>query len=72
MYVAISDLWSTVAVGAFKVVVELDVKRRDNDKKISVLFLEMKDMMSVLLEYVQPRQLLAIPSCSLVDVDCAP
>ncbi|EIW63446.1 uncharacterized protein TRAVEDRAFT_112584, partial [Trametes versicolor FP-101664 SS1] len=39
-----------VAVGAFKVVVELDVKRRDNDKKISVLFLEMKDMMSVLLE----------------------
>ncbi|KAH9858589.1 hypothetical protein C2E23DRAFT_717063, partial [Lenzites betulinus] len=39
-----------VAVGAFKVVVELDLKRRDNDKKISVLFLEMKDMMAVLLE----------------------
>ncbi|KAI0360921.1 hypothetical protein OH77DRAFT_1418971 [Trametes cingulata] len=39
-----------VAVGAFKVVVELDLKRRDNDKKINVLFLEMKDMMEVLLE----------------------
>lgn len=57
MYVSISDLGNAVAVGAFKVVVELDVKRRDNDKKISVLFLEMKDMMSVLLEYVRPLRL---------------
>ncbi|KAH9942449.1 uncharacterized protein BXZ73DRAFT_88023 [Epithele typhae] len=39
-----------VAVGAFKVVVNLDLKRRDNDKKVDVLFSEMKDMMEVLLQ----------------------
>lgn len=45
-----------VAVGAFKVVIELEVKRRDNDKKVNLLFLEMKNMMSALLEYVpRPR-----------------
>ncbi|KAI0666572.1 hypothetical protein C8Q78DRAFT_434848 [Trametes maxima] len=38
-----------VAVGAFRVVVELDVKRRDNEKKITILFVAMKDMMEVLL-----------------------
>ena len=40
-----------VAVGAFKVVIELEVKRRDNDKKVNLLFLEMKNMMSALLQY---------------------
>ena len=40
-----------VAVGAFKVVVELDLKRRDNEKKITLLFVEMKDMMEVLIQY---------------------
>ncbi|KAI0644519.1 hypothetical protein C8Q79DRAFT_1011558 [Trametes meyenii] len=39
-----------VAVGAFRVVVELDVKRRDNEKKITILFVAMKDMMEVLLQ----------------------
>ncbi|KAI0766852.1 hypothetical protein BD413DRAFT_141493 [Trametes elegans] len=39
-----------IAVGAFKVVVELDLKRRDNDKKIAALFLEMKNMMEALLQ----------------------
>ncbi|OBZ66087.1 hypothetical protein A0H81_13974 [Grifola frondosa] len=39
-----------VAVGAFKVVVELDTKRRDNDKKIAVLFMEMKYMMTALTQ----------------------
>ncbi|KAI9068344.1 hypothetical protein FKP32DRAFT_1587743 [Trametes sanguinea] len=39
-----------VAVGAFKVVVELDLKRRDNDKKIASLFLQMKNMMGALLQ----------------------
>ncbi|KAI0653999.1 hypothetical protein C8Q70DRAFT_550081 [Cubamyces menziesii] len=39
-----------VAVGAFKVVVELEIKRHDNDKKINLLFLEMRNMMSVLLQ----------------------
>ena len=42
----------TVAVGAFRVVVELDMKRRDNDKKIGVLFVEMRDMMEALLQCV--------------------
>lgn len=42
-----------VAVGAFKVVIELEVKRRDNDKKVNLLFLEMRDMMATLLQYVQ-------------------
>ncbi len=39
-----------VAVGAFRVVVELDLKRRDNDKKITVLFVEMRNMMEALLQ----------------------
>ncbi|CDO75523.1 hypothetical protein BN946_scf184871.g4 [Trametes cinnabarina] len=39
-----------VAVGAFRIVVELDLKRRDNDKKIASLFLQMKDMMEALLQ----------------------
>ena len=39
-----------VAVGAFKVVVELEIKRHDNDKKINLLFLEMRNMMSSLLQ----------------------
>ncbi|PIL33406.1 hypothetical protein GSI_04028 [Ganoderma sinense ZZ0214-1] len=39
-----------IAVGAFKVVIELEIKRRDNDKKVNLLFLEMRNMMSVLLE----------------------
>ena len=44
---------TTVAVGAFRVVVELDMKRRDNDKKIGVLFVEMRDMMEALLQCVR-------------------
>ncbi|KAI0633741.1 hypothetical protein C8Q77DRAFT_1157905 [Trametes polyzona] len=39
-----------IAVGAFRVVVELDLRRRDNDKKIAALFLQMKDMMEALLQ----------------------
>ena len=31
--------------------IELEIKRRDNDKKVNLLFLEMKNMMSVLLQY---------------------
>ena len=30
---------------------ELDLKRRDNEKKITLLFVEMKDMMEVLIQY---------------------
>ncbi|KAI0766841.1 hypothetical protein BD413DRAFT_141310 [Trametes elegans] len=39
-----------VAVGAFRVVVELDMKRRENEKKVTILFVEMKDMMEVLIQ----------------------
>jgi hypothetical protein len=38
-----------VAVLAFKAVYALEVKRRDNEKKIIALYVEMKDMMGVLL-----------------------
>ncbi|KAI0766856.1 hypothetical protein BD413DRAFT_567569 [Trametes elegans] len=38
------------AVGAFRVVVKLDAKRRDNEKKITVIFVKMYDMMKVLCE----------------------
>ena len=31
---------------------ELDLKRRDNDKKISLMFVEMRDMMAVLVQCV--------------------
>ena len=46
-----SSLEFAVAVGAFRVVVKLDMKRRDNDKKIGVLLMEMRDMMEALLQY---------------------
>jgi hypothetical protein len=38
-----------VVVLAFKTVYTLEMRRRDNDKKIIALFAEMKDMMGVLL-----------------------
>lgn len=41
-----------VAVSAFRVVVELEMKGRDNDKKIGVLFVEMRKMMEALLRCV--------------------
>ncbi|KAI0759985.1 hypothetical protein BD413DRAFT_266792 [Trametes elegans] len=44
-----------IAVGAFKVVIELEVKRRDNDKKINLLFLEMRNMMAVLTQLQSVR-----------------
>ena len=40
---------NTVVVLAFKTVYTLEMRRRDNDKKIVALFAEMKDMMGVLL-----------------------
>ena len=38
-----------VAVLAFKTVYTLELKRRENEKKIIALYVEMKDMMSALL-----------------------
>ena len=40
----------TVAVVAFRIVIELHIKRQDNDRKIGVLFLQMRDMMEALLQ----------------------
>jgi hypothetical protein len=39
----------TVVVMAFKTVYTLELKRRDNEKKVIALYVEMKDMMGVLL-----------------------
>jgi hypothetical protein len=39
-----------VVVLAFKAVVTLELKRRDNDKKVIALKMEMADMMSIFLE----------------------
>ncbi len=60
----------TVAVGAFRVVVELDVKRRDNDKKIGTLFVEMRDMMEALLQCVHTPGFLLL-TCAHGNADCA-
>jgi hypothetical protein len=38
-----------VVVMAFKTVYTLEQKRRDNEKKIIALYVEMRDMMNVLL-----------------------
>ena len=38
-----------VAVLAFKTVYTLELKRRENEKKIIALYVEMKDMMGALL-----------------------
>ena len=38
----------TVAVNAFAIVVELNLKRRESDTKIEVLFGTMRDMMAAL------------------------
>jgi hypothetical protein len=42
-----------VVVLAFKTVYNLEHKRRGNEKKIIALYVQMKDMMGVLLLYVQ-------------------
>jgi hypothetical protein len=42
-----------VVVLAFQAVYTLEQKRRDNEKKIIALYVEMKDMMGVLLLCVQ-------------------
>ena len=31
----------------------LEMKRRENDKKVTALYAEMKDMMSVMIQYVK-------------------
>ena len=41
-----------VAILAFKAVYELEVKRRENDKKILAVYGEMRDMMAALTQCV--------------------
>ena len=41
-----------VAVLAFKAVYTMDMTRRNNDKKIVMLYVSMKDMIAVLVQYV--------------------
>jgi hypothetical protein len=52
-----------VVVLAFKTVYTLEQKRRDNDKKITSLYVGMKDMMGALLLYVFP----SIHGCPLTS-----
>jgi len=40
-----------VAVGAFVLVITLDLTRRDNDRKVLAVKLQMQDLMSVFFEY---------------------
>ena len=39
-----------VAVGAFRVIAEFELKRLGNDKRVSMLFFEMQNMMHALLQ----------------------
>ena len=51
------DNLAAVVVLAFKAVVQLEITRRENDKKIDLLFLEMRSMMSALVQYVSRLRL---------------
>ncbi|KAI9059697.1 hypothetical protein FKP32DRAFT_1541614, partial [Trametes sanguinea] len=41
----------TVVVLAFEAVIELEMTRRENDRRVTVLFVEMKEVMSVITQY---------------------
>ncbi|KAI0265555.1 hypothetical protein BC834DRAFT_987866 [Gloeopeniophorella convolvens] len=58
-----------VVVMAFKAVYTLELKRRDNEKKIIALYVEMKDMMGVLLQLrdVRDDEVVAPGQVSLED-----
>ncbi|KAH9034700.1 hypothetical protein EDB85DRAFT_2220184 [Lactarius pseudohatsudake] len=58
-----------VVVVAFKTAYTLELKRRDNEKKIPALYVEMKDMMSVLLPLkdVQNNKLIAPDGRNIED-----
>ena len=51
-----------VVVLAFQAVYTLEQKRRDNEKKIIALYVEMKDMMGVLLLCVRVFTYYTVPS----------
>ncbi|KAI0828260.1 hypothetical protein BC628DRAFT_1337903 [Trametes gibbosa] len=57
---ALSDLSKihpivTVAVLAFEAVIELEITRRENDRRVTVLFVEMKQVMSVITHFKELR-----------------
>ncbi len=43
-------LWIDVVVLAFKAVITLELKRRDNDQKVLVLQVKLQDMMEVFVQ----------------------
>ncbi|GJJ06180.1 hypothetical protein Clacol_000369 [Clathrus columnatus] len=51
--------WIKVAVFPFKAALTLELKRKDNDKKVLALFIQMNEMMEVLrlLEPIKPQEL---------------
>ncbi|KAI0061160.1 hypothetical protein BV25DRAFT_1805982 [Artomyces pyxidatus] len=67
--VAILHPFIGVAVMAFKTVYTLEMKRRDNENKIIALYVEMKDMMAVLLQLqdVRDEKLIAPDKRSIED-----
>ena len=46
------DVLREVAILAFRAVYELELKRRENDKKILAVYGDMRDMMAALAQYV--------------------
>ncbi|KAI0044626.1 hypothetical protein FA95DRAFT_1496723 [Auriscalpium vulgare] len=67
---AVADLhpFIGVVVMAFKTVYTLELKRRENEKKIIALYVEMKDMMTVLLQCdVRDDQMIAPDQRSVQD-----
>ena len=42
---------SLAAVFTFRVIIKLNLDRHDNDRKIELLFLSMRDMMNTVCEY---------------------
>ncbi|KAI0038795.1 hypothetical protein FA95DRAFT_1551039, partial [Auriscalpium vulgare] len=58
-----------VAVMAFKTVYTLEVKRRDNEKKVIALYVQMKDMMGVLIQLqdIRDEKVLAPDNTTIED-----
>ena len=61
LYCVYPDVW-TVAVLAFKTVYKMEMTRRENDRRIQALYVEMKDMMAVLIQLVHSEYLFQIPN----------
>ena len=52
-----------MAILAFRAVYELELKRRENDRKILAVYGDMRDMMAALAQYASPLSLsFSLPS----------